>query len=166
MSWLRPISGRWLRSPAGWPRRGRPDPRGMPGDVLRAPPARPIDHAQGLVIGMASQGLKTPLNASRAAQPLRPAGGICALINRFPAKRQRCYDLCTLCFCESWVAEQQSNVGGSRQSAQPRATPQRRNPRSRQAIGGLWRPFNYNLKERMTVSYRIPSTCANAHVIS
>ena len=56
----------------------QPVPRDVPGDVLRAPLARLCDHAQGLGIGKASQGLKTPLNASRVAQSLRPAGAICA----------------------------------------------------------------------------------------
>ena len=56
----------------------QPDPRDVPGDVLRAPLARLCDHAQGVGIGTALQGLKTPLNASRVAQSLRPAGANCA----------------------------------------------------------------------------------------
>ena len=49
----------------------QPVPRDVPGDVLRAPLARLCDHAQGVGIGTASQGLKTPVNASRVAQSLR-----------------------------------------------------------------------------------------------
>ena len=53
-------------------------PRDVPGDVLRAPLARLCDHAQGVGMGTAWQGLKTPLNASRVALSLRLAGAICA----------------------------------------------------------------------------------------
>lgn len=53
-----------------------PGPRDVPGDVLRAPLARLCDHVQGVGIGKASQGLKTHLNASRVAQPLRSAGAV------------------------------------------------------------------------------------------
>ena len=44
--------------------------RGVPVDVLGASPARRSTHALGHGIGTASQGLKTPLNASRVARLL------------------------------------------------------------------------------------------------
>ena len=73
----------------------RPDPRNVPGDVLRASPARLSAHALGRGIGKPFQGLKTPLIASRVARPLRPAGAHCAHVKQDCRLLQPAAQCCT-----------------------------------------------------------------------